>query len=335
MAHFLTIPTNENGVMFDPSMKDIVSEAIADDPFAFEDVFLYSHGWSTDADQAMDSYNRFSTDLARQLLILGRSVPPIFGDAPRNALGIGIHWPSEITENATSALNVAQLLTFYTMEHRADAVGKNAVYSMLRLMLQTRAASRLPLRMFLLGHSFGCKVVLAALQDLRVDMVNGTIATPHGLSFHVVLLEPATDEDNLDPGDIYGDVCRIPNLRMLITKSNLDTALTTWFVDAGRLVNFFNPRHALGAVGPTLKTTEAFGGASTVSIVPGFRASQVMDMGDKMVVADLTPVHEDRKATGAYVGGFSGSHSDIYFSEVYYLIAGFLFGRSQMAGASP
>ena len=40
--------------------------------------------------------------------------------------GVGIHWPSEITEDPGSPLNVLQLFTFYTMEHRADAVGERS-----------------------------------------------------------------------------------------------------------------------------------------------------------------------------------------------------------------
>jgi hypothetical protein len=37
-------------------------------------------------------------------------------------------------------------------------------------------------------------------------------------------------------------------------------------------------------------------------------------------------VHAARKAQGLYDGGFSGSHSDINFAEIYNMIAGFFFG---------
>jgi hypothetical protein len=327
MSHHLTIPINENGIIFDTDMDSVVQEAIAVQPFGFQDVYIYSHGWSTDANRALDEYNRFSVDLAKCLLILGSSTPAVFSKPPRGSLGVGIHWPSEITEDANSPLNVLQLFTFYTMEHRADAVGKNAVYTMLRLMLQARAGTGSPLRFMLLGHSFGCKVLCSALQDLQTDIAGGTIAVESGTSFNAVLLEPATDNDNLEPGDIYGDVCKIANLRLLMTKSSLDLALTEWFVAAGKAANLFKaPHQALGAAGPTTATIQAFGGATPLSVDLGFAPADATGLANRLVVADLSPAHAARKAQGLYDGGFAGSHSDINFSEIYNMIAGFFFG---------
>src|ERR1700681_4378616 len=327
MPHVITIPINENGIIFDTDMDSVVQEAIAVDPFGFEDVYVYSHGWSTDANRALDEYNRFSVDLARQLLILGASRPDIFSKPPRDALGVGIHWPSDITEDPGSPLNVLQLFTFYTMEHRADAVGKNAVYSMLRLMLQARAGTGAPLRIMLLGHSFGCKVVCSALQDLQTDIANGTIAIEPGTKFNAVLLEPATDNDNLEPGDIYGDVCKLADLRVLMSKSSLDLALTEWFVAAGKAANLFKaPHQALGAAGPTQTTVQAFGGVTNLSVGTGFDTRQTTGLPTRLAGADLSPDPAARKAQGLYNGGFSGSHSDINFAEIYNMIAGFLFG---------
>ena len=152
MPHFITVPINENGIIFDADMNGVVAEAIAFDPFEFTDVYVYSHGWSNDAARALDEYNRFSVDLHRQMIILGKTLPPPFARPPGDSLGIGIHWPSQITEDPNSVLNDAQLLTFYTMEHRAEQVGQNAVYSMLRLMIEARDGTPNPLRFFLLGH---------------------------------------------------------------------------------------------------------------------------------------------------------------------------------------
>lgn len=326
MSHYITIPINENGIIFDTDMNSVVQEAIDINPFGFRDVYIYSHGWSTDADRALDEYNRFSVDLAKRILQLRPIVPPVFANPPQESLGVGIHWPSEITEDPNSPLNALQLFTFYTMEHRADSVGKNAVYSMLRMMLQARANTPNPLRFLLLGHSFGCKVLCAALQDMQIDIVNGTIPVPAGTSFRVVLLEPATDNDNLEPTDIYGAVSQIGDLRLLMTKSSLDLALTQWFVDAGRAANLFHtPRQALGAAGPTPATITAFGGANTLDIVPGFITANMVPLPQRLTVADLSPVHAARKAQGLYNGGLSGSHSDINFDEIYYMVAGFLF----------
>jgi len=327
VSYFITVPTNENGIFFDPALTSVVNEAVADEPFGFEDFFIYSHGWSTDADQCMTTYSRFSVELARQIMLLGAQPANKFQSPPRSSLGVGIHWPSEITEDPSSPLNAAQLFTFYTMEQRADQVGRNATYTVLRSILNARAAdSTLAMRIVLLGHSFGCKVICAALQDLQTDIVNGTIATPLQTTFRVVLLEPATDADNLEPGDIYGSVCEIEGLRLLITTSQLDTALVKWFLDAGRLVNLFHPQPALGAVGPTGPTIAAFGASASISITTGFLPNQISGHTERLIVADLTPVHTDHtKASPPFNGGFAGSHADIFFPEMYNLIAGFVF----------
>jgi hypothetical protein len=182
------------------------------------------------------------------------------------------------------------------------------------------------MRIFMLGHSFGCKVVCAALEELIVDIQGGKIPLAAGTQFRVVLMEPATDDDNLEPGDIYGRVSKIPNLRLLITKSSADLALGKWFPLAGRAVNLFNPRLALGSAGPTPATIAAFGGSTSVTVSGGFTPSAVASAQTALVVADLTVVHEARAASGIFTGGgIAGSHSDIYFSEVYNLVSGFLF----------
>jgi hypothetical protein len=326
MAHYITVPINENGIIFDASMNDVVAEAMAVSPFGFRDVYIYSHGWSVNADNAVDTYNKFSVDLARLLLIGRVQTPHLFAYPPQDALGIGIHWPSDITEDPGSPLNVVQLFTFYSMQHRADAVGKNAVYMMLRLMLRERFGTDLPLRVFMVGHSFGCKVVLAALQDLKTDIDGGTIAVPPGTEFHIALLQAATDHDNLEPGDIYGSVSQLVN-RLLLTTSSLDEALGTWFPAAGKLANLLHaPPQALGSVGPTVATCNAFGSAGRISVAPGLTSAALSGISGKLVIADLSPVHKARVASGAYSGGgVAGSHSDISFAEVYELICGFFY----------
>ena len=60
MSHYITVPINENGIIFDTDMVAVVQEAIAVSPFGFDDVYVYSHGWSTDAYRALDLYNKLS-----------------------------------------------------------------------------------------------------------------------------------------------------------------------------------------------------------------------------------------------------------------------------------
>ncbi len=130
-------------------------------------------------------------------------------------------------------------------------------------------------------------------------------------------------------GDIYGGVSKLPTLRLLVTTSTLDSALGTWYPRAGKLANLLHPApNALGSAGPTQNTIAAFGGsAKTVQVNAGFLASNMQGATGRLTVADLSPVHQARAASGQYSGGvIAGSHSDIDFNEVYQMVMGFLFG---------
>ncbi|HYK54742.1 MAG TPA: hypothetical protein VEV38_14565, partial [Candidatus Eremiobacteraceae bacterium] len=161
--------------------------------------------------------------------------------------------------------------------------------------------------------------------------------------------EAATDDDNLEPGDIYGAVPDIAGLRVLMTMSKCDAALVKWFHLAGSLSNVVHkplqgvenllhpggPPQALGAVGPTQPTVDAFGGAAQfaqIAVEAGFNVSKMLGMTQRLILADLTPLHQYRVDHGLYSGGFAGSHSDINVPEIYHLVAGFFFG---VAAATP
>src|SRR5271170_392896 len=212
MTHFLTVPINANGIITDVHIDTEIQQA-AVSPFAFTDVFLYSHGWWTSATASMADYNDFSIGFARTLQNLIQqspaSVPKITKDF--SALSIGLHWPSMLSEDDDSIVNFAEAASFFTMEYRADDVGETAGYALLRLWLEARK-SRAPFRFHLLGHSFGCRVVLSTLQELTTDPA--TMALAAQAEFNVVLIQAAADCDSLAPGKLYGDVLtKFPNMK--------------------------------------------------------------------------------------------------------------------------
>jgi hypothetical protein len=322
----LTIPSNADGTIFDPSLNAIIASAISAVPFGFDDVYVYAHGWSTDAEQASVAYDVFSIGLMRRLLVEQQQSGPLPSPA-KSTLEMGIHWPSEITEDPNSPLSGAQLFTFFTMKQRADAVGRNLVYSVLRLALAARQNQ--PLRFFVIGHSFGCKVVCAALNDIQADL-GATIPVSPLTSWRVALLEAATDQDNLERNDIYGNIGKLNNLRLLLTTSKLDLALTKWYPRASAIANFFHgaaPTPALGAAGPSSGTVAYFGGVTNLAVDIGFTMSTAVAATGQLVVADLTAAHEARSegAPPIYSGGVAGSHSDIFFDEIYNLVGGFFY----------
>ena len=89
MSHHFIVPTNENGLLLDHTIGSNLQAAM-DPLFQFADVFLYSHGWWTDAIRAMEGYNRFTIEFSRFF----RSQSAL---TALPTLNIGIHWPSTLS----------------------------------------------------------------------------------------------------------------------------------------------------------------------------------------------------------------------------------------------
>src|SRR3954451_20894554 len=100
MSLFLTIPISGQGVVTDVAAARLLPSVMTD-PFGITDVFLYSHGWWTTAEAAMIDYNSFSIGVAGSVFAMG----PGPGRPRATSLGIGLHWPSSITEDSRSILN--------------------------------------------------------------------------------------------------------------------------------------------------------------------------------------------------------------------------------------
>jgi hypothetical protein len=320
MSHLLTIPINENGIILDERFKDELQTAAAD-PFGFTDVFLYSHGWWNTASSASAEYNIFSLGFAKALQGLVCSSPaqwPKIG-AAFQPLALAIHWSSTLSENQDLVANFLDATSFFTMQQRADSVGRHAGYSLLRLMIERQKQGQ-PYRFNLIGHSFGCRVLASALTALAEDPV--TAGKMAGNEFNVALIQAAADTDCLAPGQLYGKMQEcIANLRMLVTTSANDTALGKWYPEAQRIAHLFSgPIEAMGSKGPTgdLKIPVDQRFDVTSAIVPTFTG--------RLGVANLTPLHQSTAATYAAGGNWGGQHSDINQPQIYDMLARF-FGK--------
>jgi hypothetical protein len=317
-SHYLMIPISGQGIIVDPGTKGIIQSAMTD-PFFHTDVFLYSHGWWTRAEGAMNDYNRFIMGFGR----IAMAADATAGVQTRASLGIGVHWPSMVSEDANTPLTVLQPFTYFNRAKMADEVGEHGGYSLLRLMLEARhAAGVAPPRFHLIGHSFGCKVVCSALQALATDL--GTSGLLKHVTLNAVLLQAAFDTNALEPGESYGEILKvIPSARFLVTKSSLDKAVGNEYVLVQRVMNLFGtPTQGLGAVGPSPGTATAAGGSFELQVGPNFAPPAPPALSGRLVVADLQPLHA---ANPSHAVEFSGQHSDIYYDEIYRLIAAFLF----------
>ncbi len=311
MSHHFIVPTNENGMSLDQYIVTDVQAAMTG-PFQFAHVFLFSHGWWTNAIHAMEGYNRFTIEFSRFF----RTDPALVG---LPILSVGVHWPSTLTENEISVANYFQALSFYTMEKRADAVGQNTTFTLLRVILDSWSGQPAPLFIHMIGHSFGAKVVCAALE--RLVEQRGTKPIPANVTFDIALIEAAFDNDEMDPQNEYGQLIKaLPDLRLLVTHSDKDTALSKLYPaahEAARLLGKFKP--AMGNAGPSPVMQNLFGGAAAISVGPGF-AAPTGGLPSRLTVADLTPLHTAHPERAV---AFSGNHSDIFYQEIYALLCAF------------
>jgi hypothetical protein len=322
MSHFLTIPINENGIILDQRFKEEL-QAAATDPFGFTDVFLYSHGWWNTASSASAEYNIFSLGFAKALQGLVCSSPaqwPKIG-AAFQPLALAIHWPSKLSQDQSSVANFLEATSFFTMQQRADSVGRHAGYSLLRLLIERQKDGH-PYRFNLIGHSFGCRVLCAALQALAEDPETLQKADDNGNEFNVALIQAAADTDSLARGQLYGKVQEcIPNLRMLVTTSAHDTALGRWYPEAQRIAHLFSGSvEAMGSRGP--------GGQLRLAVDERFEVTPVIvpTFSGRLGVADLTPLHQSTATTHEAARNWAGQHSDINLPQIYDMLAQF-FGK--------
>jgi hypothetical protein len=320
MSHYITIPIDANGVIDpDEQINDIISKSMSS-VFGSQDVFIYSHGWWTSADAALKEYNVATTDFIYSI----RGNATKLATPPQLPFLIGVHWPSMLDDDPNALLDKAEVLSFYTMEKRADDVGEEGVYSILRLLFSAAPTDK-PVRVNLFGHSFGCKVVCSALQKIAENQ----IALPANISLNVILLQAAFSTDSLDRGNPYGSVLPFfgASLRLLISHSAKDDAVGKAFPLA-HTMNLFSKgaRTGLGATGPSVATMAAFPSTQPVSVAFGSSFVGTMPQPpatSTLVVADLTPIHSDPR--NKFDGGASGHHSDIFLPEIYDLMTWFLF----------
>ena len=315
-SHYLLAPISDQGVLVDPSMKDLLQTSMSP-PFAYTDVYIYAHGWWTRAEQAMVDYNRFIMGFAA----ISIGADQAAGVEPRPSLGIGIHWPSMVSEDANTPLTILQPFTYFNRSKMADSVGQRGVYSLIRLMIEARRDAGLEApRFHLAGHSFGCKVVCAALEELAEDLGPGGLLDD--VRFDAALVQAAFDNDAMEPGRSYGRILStLPRLRVLATRSDLDEAVGKQYALVQRVHDLFRaPTPGLGAAGPSAGTIAAAGGATDLTVGPGYAMPAPASLAGRLTVADLTPLHT---ANPDGSQPFAGHHTDIFHAEIDRLLTSF------------
>ena len=156
-------------------------------------LILFSHGWQQDEERAHLRYTEFLNGMWRTFMLsplraqlLSPSSPPQF-----KPLLVGVHWPSETS--------------FLEGRNRAMDVGQSDLSQILWELVKYRHESKKPFKIVLAGHSFGNRVMAAAVEG-RTDLDSGNVSYHHArwnpdwtpIDLYVGF-QPAMDSDIVQP----------------------------------------------------------------------------------------------------------------------------------------
>jgi hypothetical protein len=219
-------------------------------------------------------------------------------------------------------------VSFWAMKHRARHVGETGVHALL-IELEKSAPEA---RFHLMGHSFGCIVVSAAVSGpLDQDAVTARLPRPvHSLflaqgamslwSFAESIAYPPNLPGYFRPMEVPPALVSGP---IVTTRSTFDRAVGTFFPLGAKLAN----DRLLGEELPEFGGVGAFGiqgtAADTTHDVPvlsadadyGFNAGHIYNINASTVIC--------------HGGGPSGAHSDISHPEIAHL-----FWQAALAGVA-
>lgn len=154
------------------------------------DVVVFVHGWNKNPASAENDYQNF-------LCRLHGKMRGAIGDRKREGglLVIGVFWPSTITNRANEPVLVKPV-SYFKIRNRADQVARTGVYELLRSIgrLNEQQRSGVPVRVQLIGHSFGGRIVVASLEKLSKEkQLAGFLQSAENVN--VVLLNAAVAPD--------------------------------------------------------------------------------------------------------------------------------------------
>ncbi|KAG5192758.1 hypothetical protein JKP88DRAFT_242636 [Tribonema minus] len=128
------------------------------------DVYIFSHGWLASMDFGPDHP---SSPLNTKDGLFPRMMRSLAGAGQEAATTayVCINWPS-----GGGSTNVLQYKSFWHMRQRAVAVGTSAGGQLLRDLHEHLPAAVHEAKLHLVGHSFGCAVLSAAVRDSNLEL---------------------------------------------------------------------------------------------------------------------------------------------------------------------
>lgn len=200
---FRAIEFDKNGGYKYPQQKKELLDYI-ESSSQITDLIVFNHGWNKSAESAELDYQRFICRLHSELTNY------IAGTKRRGGLLIvGVFWPSTITNKPKEPF-LLKPISYYNIRSRADSIAKHALASLFAdLGNQILSKSGVALegmnvapRIHLVGHSFGARMIVRALEELNrregtasSQLVDFLIVAEY---LNVVLLNAAAPKERFD-----------------------------------------------------------------------------------------------------------------------------------------
>lgn len=281
------------------------------DPIA--EIVVFVHGWNKNPSSAELDYQNFLCRLLDRMAEF-RADPERHG----RILVVGLFWPSTIT-NRTREPTLLKPISYYKIRERADIVAEQGVSNLLASLTESLNRNSLAVRVSLVGHSFGGRMVMRSLEKLHEkNELIPFLESAH--SVNVVLVNAAVPSTRFDwISEAYATASRQQSSAPHSTRSESYLFNLHSFNDSAnrvlfRLASLFNTDHAACAAGAC-----GVSSYSTLCIDDSGRLLLDPQPGDKAVYSDqlnvwnvdVTPIVFD--------------HSDIYKGRVATLIRDLLY----------
>jgi hypothetical protein len=157
---FQPIEFDKEGKYVYPSQAESLHSVLRTAPLT--DLVFFIHGWNKNPSSAERDYQDFLCRLhARLRMIIGDE------KQAQGLLVIGVFWPSTITNQAREPI-LLKPLSYYQIRDRADLIAQEGLAPLLTSLQPSMVAQRggRPVRLQLIGHSFGGRMLVRALETL-------------------------------------------------------------------------------------------------------------------------------------------------------------------------
>jgi hypothetical protein len=303
----LNIPFSSQGLLLDPNIPEQIS-SIASQTDSITDVVICIYGWYENDESGMVLYNKWSSNIVSKF-------------SPNSkVLQLNIYWPSVVSQDNNSIVNLTQPFSWWHDCKAADQIGYYGLAPLLQQIIDQQKinADKLAIRYTYIAHSLGNRIACSAMENLDTLIPSNLVMLQAAVNYNAF----QTDQEYSSLGS---EITYTTNskfykpIRIFNTKSGLDLALNKIYIDAQCVV----PNHppaipAIGSYGIDPEYFKAMSG-QIITIDVGYSPPDLSL--NQLIVADLTPLHTNDGVPG---GPIAGKHNDINRPEISSAILAFL-----------